>query len=38
MPTLVVKTSGVCESDRDRLCGLPTERFGRARHRGTSVD
>ncbi len=37
MSTLV-KTSGVCESDRDRLRGLPSERFGQAMHRGTSVD
>ncbi len=28
MSTLVVKTSGVCESDRDRLRGLPTKLSG----------
>ncbi len=32
MSTLVVKTSGACESDRDRLRGLPTERLGAVAH------
>ncbi len=33
LPASGLGDSGICESDRDRLRGLPTERFGRARRR-----